>query len=165
MTVPIGAGSTASVGYDATLFGVDKAVVRRYLDEWYRSLLITGRVASRMHELDAARERAGVGNWDGEGAAAVTPETAERARRFLELLPASAPEPSVTPETDGEIALEWYLSPTRVLTVAIGSHLQISYAGLFGSEAEAAYGYAFFLDELPPEFVNLLQRLYAIAGS
>src|SRR5438552_3298697 len=47
-------------------------------------------------------------DWDGYNALAVSPQSYQNARRFLETLNGMFPQPSIGVEPDGEISLEWY---------------------------------------------------------
>ena len=56
------------------------------------------------------------------------------AKCFLESLPAGFQNPSIAPEPDGDISIEWYREKRRVLTASINAIGTIEWAALFGSE-------------------------------
>ena len=99
-------------------------------------------------------------NWDGLGAVAVTWETVETARRFLESLPLGMSPTSIGAEPDGDVTIEWYSSPRRTVSVSATADGELHYAGLFGPNR--AYGTESFLDEAPAAIVSLIRRVFAI---
>ena len=57
--------------------------------------------------------------WNGYDAAVVARCTMENAIAFVEALPRGVPMPSVSAEPDGHLTLEWYRSPSWVLSLSI----------------------------------------------
>jgi len=107
--------------------------------------------------LEEVYREASVDNWDGYGAKAVAPETYERARLFLNLIPTTAPPAEVSAEPDGEISFEWRRGPWRLFSVSVGPTSRLTYAGLFGRRR--AHGTEFFVNELPEVITRNLRRL------
>ncbi len=70
-------------------------------------------------------------DWDGYGAKPVNTSTIENAKHYLSLLSKKIPAPEVTPEPDGEVALEWYGSGGSVFSISFSENNVINYAGLF----------------------------------
>src|SRR5438552_1162348 len=99
-------------------------------------------------------------DWDGYSALPVRPETYQNARRFLECLGGVSPQPSISPEPDGEISFEWYRAPRLRFSVSIGPDATLSYAGMFGTSS--VHGTETFLDEVPVGILNQLDRLYRL---
>ncbi len=87
-----------------------------------------------LESLQEAFQRCRHSNWDGEQAEAISCETFEIARRFIEALPRNSPLPTVTPEPDGQLDFEWYHSPRRMLTVSVSGTGTLYWAALIGSE-------------------------------
>ena len=56
---------------------------------------------------------------------------------LLHRLPPTVPDPDVSADPDGEVALEWYAGPRRTLSVSVGSDGQLRYAALVGAEEVA----------------------------
>jgi hypothetical protein len=97
-------------------------------------------------------------NWDGYEALQVSDETFLRSRQFLSRLMGQFPAPTTSATPGGSLAFEWFVSPKRRFLVSIGEGERIAYAGLFG--ADPAHGTAEFTDEMPPEIVQHLRRLF-----
>jgi hypothetical protein len=149
------------VGPDPALS--DKAqVVRSLLDE--RGSASTASVR-RMWALDDAWQAATAPDWDGYGAAPVSPPVVWAAERFLSAIPAAWPNPEIAADPDGEISFEWARGPHWVFTVSVAGNGQLSYAGLFGSSR--VHGVETFAGTLPEAIVVGLARLFgsAAAGS
>jgi hypothetical protein len=81
-----------------------------------------------------------VANWDGDQAAAVSPEAlrlAERVAQFFYCyVPRGTPAPEIIPESDGEVSLSWTRDPSRMFSVSIGNHNKLNYAGRLGGGVE-----------------------------
>ncbi len=73
-----------------------------------------------LSELSSILKECGVPDWDGYGALPVSWSTYAKAKDFIEAIPNALPRPTVTPERDGEIALEWRGRMNKVLSVSIG---------------------------------------------
>jgi hypothetical protein len=97
--------------------------------------------------------------WDGADATPVTDETCRAAFRFLEALPADAPEPSIGVEPDGDITFEWYRNVWRTLSVSINESHDLHFAALLGSRKY--HGYEPFFGEVPPVIRELVREVYA----
>jgi hypothetical protein len=65
--------------------------------------------------------------WDGYGGMIVLHTTYEYVIRFIDLLPFDMPPPEITPEPDGEIALEWYGEDGAIFSVSVGSEGELTY--------------------------------------
>ncbi len=76
--------------------------------------------------------------WDGQGALAITDRvittTENVVMALFALLPKGTPVPEVIPEADGEICLSWVVDNDRQLSLSIGAHDKINFAGRFGKE-------------------------------
>ena len=62
------------------------------------------------------------------------------------------PTPEVTPEADGEVALEWYGVNGSVFSISFGSHNLINYAGLFSGNNKV-HGVENF-DSIDPKIIS-----------
>lgn len=105
-----------------------------------------------------ARECARDG-WDGYGAKAITPETCSRAQAFLNDLPPWMPAPDIVPETDGEIAIEWYIADDQTFSVSVSRRGPLHYAGLFGHEDEVHGVKTFDGMAVPDQILQLISDL------
>lgn len=97
-------------------------------------------------------------HWDGENAEAVSPETGDIARRFLESLPRAAPLPNLSPEPDGQLNFEWYQAPRRLLTVSVGASGTLYWAALMDSEDPR--GSCPFVDQFPQTLLYWIGQIY-----
>jgi len=133
--------------------------IRRAMEQNWHSVRMTrtlGR-ADLFDELsDLAQECAAPG-WDGYEAAAVAPTTVDEASRFLRSLPEAASRPTLGAEPDGQITVEWYVSPKRTLSVSVSAHGELHYAALIGSSRH--FGTVPFLGECPEVIVELIERV------
>ncbi len=64
-------------------------------------------------------------DWDGYSALPVRPETYQNARRFLECLGGVSPQPSISPEPDGEISSSVHGTETFLDEVPVGIRNQL----------------------------------------
>ena len=111
-------------------------------------------------ELYAIKEECSVPGWDGYQAAPITDETYRLAYFFLEVLPLGTPAPSPEAEPDGDIAFEWYQSPTHTLSISVSSDGYLHYSALFGPNK--VFGTeAFTFCEIPNFIVSLIRRANA----
>lgn len=97
-------------------------------------------------------------NWDGYNALPVSQNTLDMARFFLDLFDSTLEKPDVSVHPDGEMAFEWYYGPRRVLTVAINEFGRLSYAAMFGKEAQK-HGTEYMLGKVPDDISSALRRL------
>jgi hypothetical protein len=128
-------------------FGFDRSIVRGY------------RVREALSQLNLVVEEASTPNWDGYGGRAIVPGAESRAELFLRSLPTWVDVPEVSAHPDGEIGIEWYHGPTRVLTVSLGTEDVATYAVLSG--IERAHGRAVFTGTVPSIVLFHLRRLGA----
>lgn len=78
---------------------------------------------------------------------------------LLNSLPPLIPLPDVEIEPDGQLALDWHVSPRRVLSLSVGPQGTIGFAALLGSEP--VHGRTAFAGTLPRTVRHLLDRLFA----
>lgn len=76
-------------------------------------------------------EEAGIGNWDGEGALALAPETVAVARKLIGHFPGYVARPDVAATPHGEVDFDWIVSQDVMLTVSVCTSGEIAFAGLF----------------------------------
>lgn len=69
--------------------------------------------------------------WDGYQAAPVGQCALNNAYSFFKTLNPNIPAPELSPEPDGEIALEWYGDNNSVISISIGDSDVINYAAIF----------------------------------
>ena len=110
------------------------------------------------HALEELREACGVNNWDGYGAHALHKESYQEALRLLQYLPTMFPQPDVAADPDGTVAFEWSNGPRQVLSLSIGNHGELVYAGIF--EKSYTHGTEYFEHDFPRILVEHLQRVF-----
>lgn len=109
-------------------------------------------------ELATVWEECRVDGWDGFSAMAVTREALRNAYRLLESLPWGFPAPSIGAEPDGQLTLEWHVSPRRTLSVSVSPEDELHFAGLFGRNR--VHGTEDFFGEVPELILKLVRRVY-----
>lgn len=85
-------------------------------------------------ELEKTFNECGVDGWDGEKAKAITKEVLWSAKTFLESFPWGSESPEIGAEPDGAISLEWYRSPSRVVSISINPGGEVYYAAIIGAK-------------------------------
>ena len=78
-----------------------------------------------------------IANWDGYGATAVNQLVLNQVLKFIENLSPEIPPPTVCPESDGEIAVEWYGDHNSTISISIGEHGLLNYAAIFPDKHKA----------------------------
>ena len=97
-------------------------------------------------------------HWDGAHAEAISPDTYEVARRFIEALPRDSQLPTVTAEPDGQLNFEWYQGPRRLLTVSVSASGTLYWAALIGTEDPR--GSCQFVDQFPKTLLYWISQVY-----
>jgi hypothetical protein len=99
-----------------------------------RSQALFGEKASALATLATLEAEYAKPGWDGEGAEAISPIAAARAKCFVRAMPDGIPLPEFAPEPDGSISLDWVRSPTRLFSLSVGRGDRLAYAWLDGSD-------------------------------
>ena len=98
--------------------------------------------------------------WDGHGAEPVSLETCRFANRLVEMLPHGCPLPGVGAEPDGHVTLEWYRSPSQVLSVSVSPDGVLNYAALLGDTSRRT-GSEIFHNRVPADLLHLIHEIFA----
>jgi hypothetical protein len=96
--------------------------------------------------------------WDGYNAEPISAETLARLVAFLRAMPENIPTPDLVPEPDGEVSVEWQVSPRRFFSVSVGPHARLAYAGMLG--ATRWHGVEFFYGGLPQEIIRGVLKIW-----
>lgn len=76
--------------------------------------------------------------WDGPGSLAISDQAIAITEKVVgvlfRLVPKGLPAPDIIPEADGEICLRWVVDTEQELSISIGAHGKINFAGQFGRE-------------------------------
>ncbi len=105
---------------------------------------------------DVARETRESG-WDGYEALPVSLCAYRLAAAFLRSIPFGVPVPTIGAEPDGHIAIEWYRSPRRTLSVSVAPDGQLHYSALLGQAT--AYGTETFVGAVPDRILRLIEKV------
>ena len=116
------------------------------------------------------REECQKADWDGQGALAISDQVVTNTEKVVDalfaLLPKGTPAPEVIPEADGEICISWVVASDRLLSISVGAHGKINFAGQFGTEG-GIHGWQPIdatsptaLDKSLQEVANYLARLF-----
>ena len=122
-----------------------------------RSHYLFGLTSAVLDELARVSGEASEPGWDGYDAKATTGEAYWAARRFLLALQFGPPMPTVGAEPDGDITLEWYDSPRRVLSVSVSPDGNLHYAALIGASSHC--GTERFYGTVPEVILALIRRV------
>jgi len=95
--------------------------------------------------------------WDGYKALPVSQDALLSMKSFLESLPLGFPLPTIAASPRGHLSVEWYRSPSRVLSVDVGSDNLLHYAALLGSSRTC--GTEIFFDQIPDSILDLAGRV------
>jgi len=109
-------------------------------------------------EIEEVARECAFDNWDGYNARAISQRTTVNAARFVDLLPADLPEPSVVPAPNGHIALTWDFGRGRILTISIGESTSAAYAGILGNEVRR-HGVESFRDDVAKILVESIREV------
>lgn len=110
-------------------------------------------------DLDEIQQECSQVGWDGYNARPVSPESYELAASFLKALPIGIPVPTVSADPDGQITLEWYVSPRKTVSVSVSQESELHFSALNGSSSN--YGTEPFYGKAPRSIIELVQRLKA----
>lgn len=86
---------------------------------------------SLKQEVYSLSKQAGAGNWDGEGALALAPETVDIAQKLIDQLPGYVARPDVAATPHGEVDFDWVIARDMMLAISIGPSREIAFSGLF----------------------------------
>ena len=86
---------------------------------------------SLKREVHSLLEDAGTEDWDGEGALALAPETADLAQKLIDEFPPHIGRPDIAATPHGEVDFDWVIDRNVMLTISVGPSKEIAFAGLF----------------------------------
>jgi hypothetical protein len=120
--------------------------------------------------LQSIRSECNLNDWGGHGTIAITDQVIAFAEKVVTalfvLVPKGTPAPDIIPEADGEICISWSVDTDRQLSLSIGAHCKINFAGRFGEEG-VIHGWQpvdatspSALDESLQDFAKYLGKLY-----
>lgn len=92
-------------------------------------------------------------NWDGYGAKPLSIKSANFALSFFRRLSSAVPAPEVSPEPDGEVALDWCSDDGDMFSLSFSDGGLVNFAGTFADGVEI-HG----VDRESPEFIATISR-------
>lgn len=166
MSTPTSCADCISImnNYPTIGFGADFKRLSRFYDQIVSEVkksATLGRQEATLHSLEELFEECTDEGWDGYNALPISEGAYLEARRIIQSLPMISfiPMPELTPEPNGEIALEWRKGSRFILVASVRGRNEITYAGLFG--LNKTHGIEYFNDTLPPVLLDNLKRLYS----
>ncbi|MBU2621569.1 MAG: hypothetical protein KKD92_04550 [Proteobacteria bacterium] len=144
-------------------FGADFERLSRFYDQIVREVkksATLGRQEETLHSLYELFEECSDEGWDGYNALPISEEAYLETRKLIQSLPITSfiPMPELTPEPNGDIALEWRNGSRNIFVASVRGRNEITYAGLFG--LNKTHGTEYFNDTLPAALLENLKRLY-----
>lgn len=100
---------------------------------------------------------ANAGDWDGEGAKAIRPETVTAAIQLVCALPEGLQPPEIAPEPTGEISFEWYRDVRHVAVLTVQENV-IRWSTITGT-GSPRYGREFFSRTIPGSALTDIQTV------
>ena len=153
-----GSGYEAAAGSKG--FSAEATIIAEQIDALResrsRAVTLDRGYAETLHCMTRMVVECARGNWDGDGAAAVSTGSFLSAKRFLDALPPGLRNPDVSVDPDGEMVFEWTSGPTRAFSISFGAGGKLTYAGLFGPST--THGVEYINHGLPREMVAKIQR-------
>jgi hypothetical protein len=124
-----------------------------------QSITFGGPLGEILTSLFAVYKECSKADWDGYGAAAITADAYEEAKKIIKLLPSSIRMPEIVAEPSGEIGLEWRRGRGQIFVMSVSGRHKINYAGLFSGNT--IHGSEYFDETLPALIIEHLRRLYS----
>lgn len=126
------------------------------LDRFNRSVTMSRQDAiEAVYHISQATDQTGL---PVDGGVAISGDVRDLAIRFIRQLPLAFPQPQVSGESDGNINLEWYRSPRRVLSVSVAPGGRLHWAALIGTESPR--GVVRYTDRVPPTILDQIARVF-----
>ncbi|MCE5340284.1 MAG: hypothetical protein LLF92_04045 [Planctomycetaceae bacterium] len=144
-------------GYAASPTGdfIDKGIKKiRDMLQKSNALGIPARV---FQQLGNVFEECSSDGWDGEQAKPISGEVVRYAERFLNSLPFGMEAPEVGAEPDGAITLEWYRSPSKVVSISIDDSGWLYFAAIIGNRKR--HGADFALLGISDDLLGLISQV------
>ena len=97
------------------------------------------------------------GNWDGYGAAALSPSAVARTIALLRKFPSNLALPEISAMPTGEVSLDWDFGSRRTLTALVGDQSRLIWALIDGDEEVS--GSASVFGEFPESLAEALRKV------
>jgi hypothetical protein len=126
-------------------------------EAWESSHYLFGEIARALDELDAVYRETSKPGWDGYSAKATAGESYALARKLLLEYRLGILKPAIGADPDGEVTLEWYHAPRRVLSVSVAPNGDLHYAALIGESSR--WGTEPFYGSVPDVILELIEAV------
>lgn len=146
---------SSAVGSEAALIA---RAIQDELGEYLR--LESNATGASMRELAALADACAEAGWDGRDAASVDQSTVAVAQQVLLSIPSGIPRPALGAEPDGQITMEWYSNPRRVLSVSVSSDGVLCFAATLG--AATRFGREPFHGWMPRSILDLINEVVGL---
>ena len=139
--------------------GVSKEanVLNEQKEEIYWDIRNVSSFLEKKLPLETVYLEANENGWDGYEAEGVKFATFKYALKFLSLLPSKFEAPEFTPESDGEISIEWKKSRQSIFSISVGCDGRLTYVGFFGQSRTKGVEYLY--DEIPKTILSNIERI------
>ena len=97
-------------------------------------------------------------NWDGYGASPLSVNGILRAMQIAGVISPDSLPTSISPEPDGEVALEWAGRDQTWLSVSLGDSSRVTYAGVLG-KGKKIHGEDVLEDGLPDSLLKAIEQV------
>ena len=138
-----------------------RASLEKALNHFLAANVLGERLRAAFENLDEIIESCSHENWDSYGAKIISDSAYREARRFIQLLPSTIPQPNISPEPSGGITLEWYKDLNHVFYVILSGTGVVTYAGLYGVDNQDS-GTVYFGDSLPTSIIDKIRSIFGI---
>ncbi len=156
IVMPVTISGYANATIDSTGFFVDqqREVILKSLQ---RSNTLGFIAKGTFQQLDEIFEECSTQGWDGERAKPISVDVLSSAKTFLMSFPLGIEAPEIGAEPDGAITLEWYRSPSRVISISINPGGWIYYAAIIGVTRRHGMDFASF--DVSDDLLELISQV------
>lgn len=142
---------------DYALLSDEGSAINRKNEQAQNEIKKTSAFLARSLPLESAFVSALKEGWDGYDAETINISTFEYARKFIELLPFDTELPEFVPESDGEISIEWFDSPSWIFSISVSPKGRLSYVGFYGRNRTK--GVEYLNDKIPQSILSNIKRV------
>lgn len=109
------------------------------------------------YKLDEIFRECSKEGWDGADAKPILEATLRNTKIFLKKFPLGVKSPEVGAEPDGAITLEWYKSPSKVISISIHPDEKLYFAAIIG--VKKRHGVDFVSYDISNDLLELISQV------